>query len=157
MINFVHTVPVNGDDELPELKADQLWTILMHKSRNPKLFVPSITNSEVIDDAGNEFLRRIVVRGSITVRERVLLEPQHRIVFEQLDSPYLTTISNEIGEDDKGRLAFTLIATMSASGVERSRRENGFVAETDAMFFDTARATVNAVRLYATAHQAELA
>ncbi|MEV4627344.1 AtaL-like protein [Micromonospora sp. NPDC049523] len=157
MINFTHTVLVNDDDDLPEIKADQLWTILEYKSRNPVLFVPSITKSEVIDDAGDQFVRRIVVRGAITVRERVLLEPHRRIVFEQLDSPYLTTIVNEMGEDDRGRLTFTLIATLSAPGIERSRRESGFVAENEAVFFDTARATVNSIRLYAAAHQPELA
>jgi hypothetical protein len=70
-------------------------------------------------------------------------------VFHQLDNPDLTTITNEIGADDQGRLTFTLTATLSAAGVERSRRESGFVAENDLLFYDTARATVNSARLYA--------
>lgn len=83
------------------------------------------------------------------LRERVTLEGRRRIVFTQLDNPLLTEITNEIGEDEQGRLTFTFTATLSAAGLERSRREAGFIAENDLLFYDTAAATVNTVRLTA--------
>lgn len=151
MVSFHHTFLVNDqqDKEQPPLDSATLWEILVHKAANPVSYVPSITGSKVLQRTESEFVREIVLRDTITVRERVTLHPCSRIVFHQLDNPDLTTITNEIGEDDQGRLTFTFTATLSAAGVERSRRESGFVAENDLLFYDTARATVNSARLYA--------
>ncbi|GAB3174250.1 hypothetical protein GCM10027059_46170 [Myceligenerans halotolerans] len=155
MVMFQHTVVVNDEEqEYPLLEADRLWEILVHKAANPVSYVPSITAATVLERFDDGFTREIELRGSVTVRERVELEPRRRIVFTQLDNPDLTTITNEIGEDAEGRLTFTFTATLSAAGIERSRRESGFVAENDLLFYDTARATVNTARLYAAAHDA---
>lgn len=152
MIVFMHPVVINDPDEpgtLGLLSADQVWELMVQKAANPVSYVPSITRARVLERSasGNEFVREIVLRDSLTVRERVELQPRRRIVFHQLDNPDLTTITNELGEDERGRLTFTLTATLSAAGVERSRRESGFIAENDLLFYDTARATVNTIRL----------
>jgi predicted enzyme related to lactoylglutathione lyase len=150
MVSFQHTILVNDPETAgPTLDATTLWDILVHKAANPVPYVPSITSAKVLRRAENEFVRQIVLRDTATVREQVTLVPRRRIVFAQLDNPDLTTITNEIGEDELGRLTFTFTATLSAAGVERSRREGGFVAENDLLFYDTARATVNSARLYA--------
>jgi hypothetical protein len=150
MVRFTHEVLVNdGPGEHPEIKIDKLWELLLHKAENPVAYVPSITEAEVIERNGDEFVRRIVLRDSVTVRERVHTEAGRRIIFTQLDNPDFTTITNEIGEDEQGRLTFTLTATVSAAGLERSRRESGFIAENDLLFYDTAHATINTVRLAA--------
>ncbi|WP_433831175.1 AtaL-like protein [Actinoplanes sp. CA-015351] len=156
MVVFTHTLLVNDERaDHPEIKIDQLWELLLYKAQNPVSYVPSITKAEVIERNGDEFVRRIELRDSVTVRERVTTEPKRRIVFTQLDNPDLTTITNEIGEDGQGRLTFTFTATLSAAGVERSRRESGFIAENDLLFYDTARATVNTVRLSAALAEAK--
>jgi hypothetical protein len=157
MLLFQHTFPVTdpGDSEQPRIEVGQLWEILVHKSMNPVSYVPSITEATVLERDGDTFIRQIVLRDSATVRERVTLHAPRRIVFEQLDNPDLTTIENEIGEDEQGRLTFTLRATLSAAGIEHSRRESGFVAENELLFYDTARATVNTIRLYAAATAAK--
>ncbi|MEU8612026.1 AtaL-like protein [Actinoplanes sp. NPDC048791] len=150
MVTFSHTVLVNDERaDHPEIKIDQLWELLLHKAENPVSYVPSITGAEVIERNGDEFVRRIVLRDAVTVRERVTVEPKRQVIFTQLDNPDLTTITNGIGEDEQGRLTFILTATLSAAGIERSRRESGFIAENDLLFYDTAHATVNSVRLAA--------
>lgn len=150
MVSFQHTILVNDPETAgPTLDATTLWDILVHKAANPVPYVPSITSAKVLRRAENEFVREIVLRETVTVREQVTLVPRRRIVFAQLDNPDLTAITNEIGEDERGRLTFRFTATLSAAGVERSRREGGFIAENDLLFYDTARATVNSARLYA--------
>lgn len=158
MVLFEHTVLVNDPDDpaLPRIDAAQLWEILVHKAQNPVPYVPSITSAKVLkrSEDEREFVRQIVLRGQTTVRERVTLQERRRIVFEQMDNPDLTTITNAIGEDEHGRLTFTLTGTLSSAGLERSRRESGFVAENELLFYDTARATVNSIRLAAVATSA---
>ncbi|WP_030901351.1 SRPBCC family protein [Streptomyces sp. NRRL F-5126] len=153
MVVFTHTLPVNDPSlpEYPEVRRDELWESLVHKAAHPVSYVPSITSAELLEEFDGGFVRRIMLRGDSTMplRERVTLEQSSRIVFTQLDNPLLTEITNEIGEDAEGRLTFTFTATLSAAGLERSRREAGFVAENDLLFYDTAAATVNTVRLTA--------
>ncbi|WP_406453048.1 SRPBCC family protein [Streptomyces sp. NBC_00876] len=153
MVVFTYTLLVN-DPSLPghpEIQRDELWESLVHKAAQPVSYVPSISFAEVLEEFEGGFVRRIALRGdhSVLLRERITLEPQRRIVFTQLDNPMLTQITNEIGEDEEGRLTFTFTASLSAAGLERSRQEAGFIAENDLLFYDTAAATVNTVRLTA--------
>jgi hypothetical protein len=152
MVSFHHTVLVDdlADVQIP---ADELWEILVHKARNPVHYVPSITAARVLEDHDDVFIREIVIREAFTVREKVHLKPTTRIEFEQLDNPDLTVITNEIDFDEQGRLTFKFGATLSATGLARSRTEPGFVAENDLLFYDTARATVNSARLLAAANR----
>jgi hypothetical protein len=153
VIIFKYTLPVNDPSlpEHPEIDRDQLWESLVHKAANPVSYVPSISFAEVLEEFEGGFVRRIALRGdhSVLLRERVTLERGRRIVFTQLDNPLLTEITNEIGVDAEGLLTFTFTATLSAAGLERSRQEAGFIAENDLLFYDTAAATVNTVRLTA--------
>lgn len=149
MVLFSHTFHVNDPDGVatPEIDAVQLWELLVHKAANPVAYVPSITKAEVLERFDDGFIRQIVLRDQHTVRERIRLEAKRRIVFEQIDNPNLTVITNEIGEDGQGRLTFTLTAALSPAGLEKSRHEAGYIAENDLLFYDTARATVNTIRL----------
>jgi hypothetical protein len=151
MVLFSHTFLVNDPESTTHRRIDaiQLWELMVHKAANPVSYVPSITKAEVLERFDDGFVRQIVLREEHTVRERIRLDGKRRIVFEQLDNPNLTQITNEIGEDEQGRLTFTLTATLSAAGVAKSRIEAGFIAENDLLFYDTARATVNTIRLTA--------
>ncbi|WP_019814456.1 AtaL-like protein [Saccharomonospora saliphila] len=152
MVTFSHTVLVNDPDSTARpIERDLLWTNLLEKAADPVYYVPSITRCAVIErfDDGS-FVREIELRHRMTVREHVRPYQSDRIVFEQLNSPVLETITNEIGEDDEGRLTFTLTATLSDKGMEATQHEPGFLMMNDLLFFDTARATVNTLRL--TAH-----
>lgn len=152
MVTFSHTVLVNDPDSARPIERDLLWAKLLEKAANPVYYVPSITRCAVLErfDDGS-FVREIELRHQMEVREHVYPQKSDRIVFQQLNSPVLETITNEIGEDEQGRLTFTLTATLSNKGMEATQHEPGFLLMNDLLFFDTARATVNTVRL--TAHE----
>lgn len=134
--------------QLP-LRADlgrrRLWSILLGKVENPVPFIPGIVGCTVLERWPGGLLREIVLRDGRRVHERVSFEPERRITFQVLDDPDLDLIVNEIGEDEDGRLRFTLHVQVSERGVERSRREAGFLADTERYFAGTLRAIVAAV------------
>ncbi len=149
-VTISHTLPI-CDAQDPEISVDldQLWLSLVHKAENPVPYVPSITAANVTDRRPDGFAREIVLRGKDRFRERVILEPKRRVVFEQLDDPDLAVITNEIAADPAGGMTYTLTVTLSAHGVHRSQQESGYLTACDMIFFDTARGTVNSMRLTA--------
>jgi hypothetical protein len=156
MVVFTYTLPVNDatDGDQPAIALDDLWECLVAKARNPVPFVPSITEAAVTDEFEGGFNREIVLRDVLKVRERITLEPRRRVVFEQLDNPDLSFITNEIGTDGAGHLTFTFTAALSPAGVEKSRRDDAFIVMNDLLFYDTAQAEVSAIRLTARANKA---
>ncbi|HEX6352824.1 AtaL-like protein [Actinophytocola sp.] len=151
---FTHTVPIGlfPDENAPDL-LDQLWTILVHKAENPVGYVPAITEAKVIEHYPDGFLREIVVRGKDRYRERVTLVPNRRVVFDQLDDPLHSLITNELGRSADGGYTYTLCVTLSPEGLARAQQEPSFLWASDTIFFDTARASANSLRL--TAERAE--
>jgi hypothetical protein len=148
VVVFTYTQPVNAPGgQQPPIDVDELWECLLAKAANPVPFVPGITDAIVHDRFEGGFHRDIVLRGTLQLHERVVLEPKRRIVYEQLDDPVLDLVTNEIGTDPAGQLTFTLTAALSAAGVERSRTDPGFIATSDMIFYDKAQAHVNAIRL----------
>src|SRR5262249_25448362 len=126
---------------------DDLWDYLVHKAENPVRYVPPITAARVLERHPDGFVREIVLRGRDRFRERVVLEPRRRVVFHQPDAPDVALITNEIGIDQAGVTTYTLTVTMSPNGVHRSQLEPGFLEASDTIFFDSARGTVNSLRL----------
>ncbi len=149
-ITISHTLHIFEAADPAAAHPDELWDSLVHKAENPVRYVPSITAARVLERHPDGFVREIVLRGRDRFRERVVLEPRRRVVFHQLDDPDLALITNEIGIDQAGATTYTLTVTMSPNGVHRSRSEPGFLEASDTIFFDTARGTVNSLRLIAT-------
>lgn len=151
MLTYTHSFLVNdpNEPEKPQLDHDRLWQWLRHKAESPVSYIPCITEARVVERYPDGFLREIVLRDMHRVRERVTLEPQRKVVFHQLDNPDLTQITNEIGYDEHGRLTYTLTATLSPEAIEKSQRDSGFIMANELLFYDTARATVNTLRLLA--------
>lgn len=145
MVTISFTLPVG----VPALDRHGLWAILRRKAEDPVPFIPDITACDVLERYADGFLREIVVRGTSHVRERVTFEPERRVVFEQLNDPDLETIVNEIGEDADGALRLTLTVRVSPGGVERSRHEAGFIADTERYFGGTLRSIIEAVHVLA--------
>lgn len=154
MIMFTHTVPIGlfPDESSPNL-ADQLWMSLVHKAENPVGYVPAITEAKVVEHYSDGFLREIVVRGKDCYHERVTLEPNKRVVFHQLDDPLHSLITNEIGQDADGGFTYSLCVTLSPDGLAKVHRDPCFFLSSDTIFFDTARASANTLRLTAPSFQ----
>jgi hypothetical protein len=139
------TLPVPTPSSAVRLDRHDLWLILRRKAENPVPFIPDITECRVLEHHEDGLVREIVVRGTGRVRERVTFEPERRVVFQQLTDPDLEQIVNEIGEGEDGGLTLTLTIAVSPGGVERSRREAGFLADTERYFGGTLRSIVEAV------------
>ena len=146
---IAHTLPIFDAADLTgwQPSLDELWENLIHKAENPTRYVPSITEGRVLERHPDGFVREIVLRGRDRFRERVVLEPRRRVVFHQIDDPDLALITNELGEDPAGTPTYTLTVTLSPNGIHRSQHEPGFLDALEAIFFDTARGTVNSLRL----------
>lgn len=155
MIMFTHTVPIGlfPDESSPNLR-DQLWTSLVHKAENPVGYVPAITEARVVEHYSDGFLREIVVRDKDRYCERVRLEPDRRVVFDQLDDPLHSLITNELGQGADGGYTYTLTVTLSPDGLAKVHRDPCFFQASDTIFFDTARASANTLRLTAPTFQA---
>ena len=155
MIMFTHTVPIGlfADESSPNL-LDQLWTSLVHKAENPVGYVPAITEAKVVERYSDGFLREILVRDELRYRERVTLVPRKRVVFDQLDDPLHSLITNELGQGADGGFTYTLRVTLSPAGVARTQQDPGFLVASDTIFYDTARASANTLRLTAPMFQA---
>lgn len=149
MITITHTVPIGTPKTAGQeaLAADKLRGSLRHKAENPVGYVPAITEASVLERYEDGFLREILLRDKDRYRERVYFEADHRVVFEQLDDPFLAEITNEVTYDAEGHASYTLTVTLSEGGMEKARQDPGFLAGTDMAFFDTARATANSLLL----------
>jgi hypothetical protein len=149
MMTISHTVPIWSAAETAALgvEIDQLWPILLDKARNPVNYVVSITEAEVVEEACDGFIRETIFRHTRRVRERFRLFPMRRIEAEQLDDPYLSLITNELGYDADSGITFTFTATLSPNGVDLASREPGLLLWLDTGFFDSARGSANTIRL----------
>lgn len=116
MIFVSHAVPVNVPGQ-PVLDRGAVWDGLVKKANNALPFVPAMTHCDVIARHSEQsFDRDIEFRGQ-RMTERIVLEPQHRVVFTRLAGPVLGTIANEIEEADDGALSLRFSFALCVSGV----------------------------------------
>jgi hypothetical protein len=146
MIVVVHTFFVASAEEARSVDVDRLWRSLVEKAESPVSYVPSITGARVVERYDDGFLREIELRGRHRFRERVVLEPKQRVVFQQLDDPQISEITNEIRYTEQGEITYTITATLRPETVDRA---GGLLVALDNGFFDAARGSVNTLRMTA--------
>ena len=103
-----------------ELNRKNVWQTLDEKARNATSFVDVISACRVVELNDDGFIREAVING-VTVRERIVLHPLERVVFEQLDGPMRGKIENIIEETEEG-----LCLTLS---FDLEHRQGDFLAE----------------------------
>jgi hypothetical protein len=118
MIYSTATVAVNPPGE-PPLTREQLWTGLVLKARDARLFLPEgfCTRCTVVAE-GNGFIVREAVILNDELTEIVTFAPQRKLSFHQVKSPREGVIVNEILEDDAGALLLRFYAYLGLVGVE---------------------------------------
>jgi len=129
MINVSRTLRVNDDPSQPKLTRAQMWQGLVMKAENPVPFVESMTASTVVERTRDGLVRDVISRGE-KMRERITFYPQHKVVFERLQSSALGTILNEIIEDEKGELCLKFTFTLEVAGIAPGSAEEKAYAET---------------------------
>ena len=116
-MHFEHVVLVNDpQDPLAEnLSREELWFGLLCRVEDPVLFLPGLDRCEIMTRTDNMVHRRLYF-GQAVVRDRVLLHPGQRAVFEtdQTDeyAGGTLTISIEAPETEILLLRFTYRTTL---------------------------------------------
>jgi hypothetical protein len=149
MITLSWTGLVN-DGAGPPVDRHTLWNSLLEKAENPLDYVPAITACEVLERYDDGFLRRIV-RDGRTLLQRVVPEPESRIVFHHLDDPDVASITNVVGEDADGALTFTIEVRLASTGAATALGQSPFLLATDEYFTGTLDAILGALRPLAAA------
>lgn len=117
MIFSTATVPVNPPGE-PTLTREQVWTGLVLKARDARLFLPEgfCTRCTVVAE-GEGFIVREAVILNDELTEIVTFAPQRKVSFHQVKSPREGVIVNEIVEDEAGALLLRFYAYLGLPGV----------------------------------------
>jgi Domain of unknown function (DUF1857) len=154
MIYVSHAIPINEAGQ-PVLDRSAMWDGLVQKANNALPFVPAMTQCHVIarhNDLG--FDRDIELRGQ-HMTERILLEPEHRVVFTRLAGPVLGTIANEIEEAADGELSLRFSFALCVSGVSGgSEEERGYAEGMTQDYLKAVAATLTAIRRVASGETA---
>jgi ketosteroid isomerase-like protein len=146
MISVSNTVEVNPPGEPVQLRREDVWRGLLLKADNALPFVPAMTRCEVIERTGDTLLRTIEFRGQ-EFAERVTFTPERQVRFERTHGSILGTISNDLEEDDDGKLLLTFSFDLILEGVEPgSAAEQEYEATMKGDYLKAAAATLAAVR-----------
>ena len=151
MIFVSHSIPINEAGQ-PVLDRSAVWGGLVQKANNALPFVPAMTHCEVTSrHSDRSFDRDIDFRGQRMI-ERIVLEPEHRVVFTRLAGPVLGTIANEIEGDDDDDLRLRFSFALVVAGVPGgSPAEQDYADSMTGDYLKAVAATLNAMRRLATA------
>lgn len=81
-MKFEHLIEINDllNPLVDVITHEQLWRGLVLHAEAPKLFMPQLDNCEIADRHDNGFTRHRHF-GKLTVVDRVVLEPMHRVRY----------------------------------------------------------------------------
>jgi Domain of unknown function (DUF1857) len=146
MIYVSHSLPINEAGQ-PTLDRSAVWSGLEQKANNALPFVPAMTRCEItVRHSDLSFDRDIEFRGQ-QMTERIMLEPEHRVVFTRLAGPVLGTIANEIEESADGELSLRFSFALCMRGMEGGSSEEREYAEGMTQdYLKAVAATVSAIR-----------
>jgi hypothetical protein len=147
MISVSSAVPINPPGEEPTLSRDDVWQGLLLKTEDALPFVPAMTRCEVLEHYDDGLLREVDFRGQ-TFRERITLEPKHRVRFDRVPGgPVDGFILNEIEEDADGQLELRFSFNLSPAGMEAdSEEERAYEKTMSQDYLKAVGATLSAVR-----------
>ncbi|GAA5894288.1 hypothetical protein JCM6882_007622 [Rhodosporidiobolus microsporus] len=89
-VSFSATRPVNPPGHAgPKIEEEQLWRGIVFKAKNPKAFVPAITESRVVEEEGNKIVRVVRFGDGPEKREEITVFPNTIAYFEMypVDAP----------------------------------------------------------------------
>lgn len=145
MYKLSRTIPINEPSK-PLLSRHDVWTGLEMKANNALPYVPIMQKCEVIE-RGTGWLTRDIVVNNVPLRERVIFEPEKRVIFERIAGSEPGRIENIIGEDAHGNLTLTFSFALSKEGTAPgSDAETKHFAPLEAAYLGAVAATLGAVR-----------
>ncbi|GAA5933719.1 SRPBCC family protein [Sporobolomyces koalae] len=142
MTAFAATRPVNPPGTDLVLTEAQVWKGLEHKARNPSLFVPAITHSEVIKDEGNKVTRVVQIHNGERQTEEIEAHPNAAIYFDFVDKP--VRVLNILSHGPQGELLLTYSFAPEVPGSDPNTVKT--VAEKNEMVGKVIEHTVDVIR-----------
>ncbi|HLQ33219.1 MAG TPA: SRPBCC family protein [Chloroflexota bacterium] len=142
------SLPVNDGLEpgQPHLTREQLWQALQLKVEKATLFVPGMSECQVVERGDNEVTREIVYRGDRR-RQRVTFLHGQWVRFEHLSGPATGHVMNIIEEDERGRLQLRFTFEMEVNGLAPgSPEERGYADRMRDDYLAAIRGTLDAAR-----------
>ncbi|MFC5719640.1 AtaL-like protein [Streptomyces gamaensis] len=156
-LSWTRRVDATAEEGAPATTREQLWRVLLHKAEHPVDYVPAITECRVLERYPDGFLRE-ARRGPRTIVQRVVPDERAgRITFRHRDNTDLAQITNQIGEDEHGRLTLTLSITLTEEPAACVLRQNAYLHELDTDFAATLEAMTDVLRRQAAAVAEEAA
>ena len=145
MYKLSRTIPVNEPSKSVLTRAD-VWEGLVMKANNALPYVPAMQKCEVIEKGDGWLIRDILLNGN-PLREKVVLEPQKRVIFERIGGNELGRIENLLDQDASGNLTLTFTFGLTKEGVpDGSEAETKHFSPMEGMYLGAVASTLAAVR-----------
>lgn len=131
MFELSHAMAVNDPERRGSgavLDRGRIWRGLVLKAENPVPFIEAISACTIVERWKNRFLRDITLRGE-DVQERVIMEPERRILFERTKGSAMGTVVNEIVRRADGELELRFAFSLEVAGLAGGSREEAAYAE----------------------------
>ncbi|MFF0817124.1 AtaL-like protein [Rhodococcus sp. NPDC003318] len=145
---IAHTVPIGTPEDARHgrLDRDRIWTVMQQKAADPLEFVPMITESRVVEQYEDGFLRDVVFFGRDHVLERIRPRAdKNRILFEVIDHPRLELIYNELDVDSSGGFTYTLSTRFTEGFVAGVKEDFDALGRTSDLLRETAEASARTI------------
>ncbi len=95
-----------------DASLDTVWAVLLDKMEHPQRYIEDALDAEILGRDGDNVVRKLVLPGGVTFRERISADSGERtITFTLLDHPVFEgTVLNRllVGPDGRVELAFEL-------------------------------------------------
>ncbi|KAJ7773821.1 DUF1857-domain-containing protein [Mycena metata] len=98
--SFAATRPVNPPGATPILTEEQLWKGLEYKARNPTVFFPMITGTNMKSDEGNKFERDSTLDNGAVITEHMELHAP-TVVYAEMSIGWRVTNMISYGPADE--------------------------------------------------------
>ena len=112
----------------PKLTRSQVWRGLVLKAENPVPFLEAMSACAVAARGEHWLVRDFTLRGE-DMQERVVFEPERRVVFERTKGSAMGTVTNEIVEREDGELELRFGFSLEVDGLAHGSAEEAAYAE----------------------------
>jgi hypothetical protein len=116
------------------------------KANNALPFVPIMQKCDVVERGTGWIIRDILLEDR-PLREKVIFEPERRVIFERIAGEERGRIENIIGEDADGNLTLTFSFELTKEGIaEGSDAEKKYFAPMESAYIGAVSSSLAAVR-----------
>ena len=144
MFTVSHEMPIKHVEA--GLTQAQVWQGLVLKAENPVPFLEGMTACTVVERGENWLLRDFTLRGE-KMQERVVFEPETRVIFTRTKSKAMGTVVNEIIKTENGAIALKFTFSLTVEGLKTgSQAETEYAERMSKSYFKGVTTTLKEIR-----------